>query len=177
MMQREDVVAAVLRAAGGELVGRVRLQKTVYLLDKLGMGSGFSYEYHHYGPYSRDLDSAVADAKAFNRLEEQYKHRMSDGAMYSIFALKKEAPETSDEAYGELGADRAKELLGVLSAANVTVLELAATVYWLFAEEKCADWRREITKRKGRKVQGGRLEKAVDLLKQLGLAPPESAAA
>jgi len=40
----------LLKAADGELVGKVRLQKTVYLLDQIGMGSGFTYEYHHYGP-------------------------------------------------------------------------------------------------------------------------------
>jgi hypothetical protein len=41
MTEREDIVSAVIAAAGGELIGRVRLQKTVYLLDRLGLDSGF----------------------------------------------------------------------------------------------------------------------------------------
>jgi uncharacterized protein YwgA len=60
MIEPEDKVAAVVDAAGGTLVSRVRLQKTVYLLDQLGFSSEFEYEYHHYGPYSRDLDNATA---------------------------------------------------------------------------------------------------------------------
>jgi len=41
------------------------LQKTIYLLDQLGLNSGFEYQYYHYGPYSRELDNAVLDAMAF----------------------------------------------------------------------------------------------------------------
>jgi uncharacterized protein YwgA len=175
-MEREDIVAAVVAAAGGELIGRVRLQKMVYLLDRLGLESGFGYEYHHYGPYSRDLDNATADAKAFDLIEERYEHRQSDGAMYSIFRL---APNASDhnEAYGALGRKRASELARLFARTNVTVLELAATIDWLWREEKCADWRSEVTKRKGVKVRHGRLEHAVDLLSDIGLAPPATAAA
>ena len=57
MKEREDVVAAIVEAAGGQLTGRVRLQKAVYLLDHVGLNSGFEYDYHNYGPYSRDLDN------------------------------------------------------------------------------------------------------------------------
>lgn len=172
-MEREDVVAAVVAAAGGELIGRVRLQKTAYLLDRLGLNSGFEYEYHHYGPYSRDLDNATLDAKAFELVEERFERRRSDGAMYSIFASK---GDPRDEAYGDLGRERAGELVKAFAQTNVTVLELAATVDWLWREEGCADWRSEITVRKGVKVQGGRLERAIVLLDQLGLSPASTAA-
>ena len=174
MLDREEVVAAVIAAAGGQLIGRVRLQKTVYLLDRLGLNSGFDYDYHHYGPYSRDVDNATVDAKAFNLIDEEFEHRRSDGAMYSIFKLKAGAKA---EAFGQLGPDRAAELVKLLANTNVTVLELAATIDWLCHREVEADWRREIKKRKGLKVQGGRLDKAIQLLHELGLSPPEAAAA
>lgn len=173
MREREDVVVAVIAAAGGELIGRVRLQKTAYLLDRLGLNSGFEYDYHHYGPYSRDLDNATADAKAFSMITEDFSHRVSDGAMYSIFRLKSDA---KDEAFGDLERGRAKELATLFAQTNVTVLELAATVDWLWRVEKIADWQTEITRRKGMKVRNGRLEKAVALLAEIGL-PPEPAAA
>ncbi len=169
MKEREDVVAAVLAAAGGELTGRVRLQKAVYLMDRLGLESGLSFHYHHYGPFSRDLDNAIADAKAFGLVEEEFERRQSDGATYSIFRLKKR-PKL--EAFGKLGEAKAGELACLFAATNVTVLELAATVDWLSRVEKYSDWKSEITKRKGVKVQGGRLEKAVELLAQLNLSPP-----
>jgi uncharacterized protein YwgA len=174
MKEREDVVAAVVAAAGGRLTGRVRLQKTIYLLDQLGLGSGFSHEYYHYGPYSSDLENATADAKAFGLIEETFAHRVSDGAMYSIFESKR---DVGPEAFGSLGRDRAKEIASLFARTNVTVLELAATIDWLWRKEACPDWRREITRRKGVKVQGGRLERAVELLTEIGLAPPQVAAA
>lgn len=170
MREREDVAAAVIAAAGGALTGRVRLQKTVYLLDRLGLNSGFSFDYHHYGPFSRDLDNAMADAKAFGLVDEDFDRRQSDGASYSIFRLKREAKA---DAYGDLGADEACRLVRLFAGTNVTVLELAATVDWLARVEGYADWRAEITKRKGVKVQNGRLEKALDLLRALNLAPSE----
>jgi uncharacterized protein len=174
MKEREDIVTAIVAAAGGKLIGRVRLQKTVYLLDRLGLNSDFEYDYHHYGPYSRDLDNATADAKAFNLIEEEFDHRARDGAMYSIFRLKGEAKK---EAFGNLKPGRAEELVNLFTRTNVTVLELAATVDWLWREEGYADWRREITRRKGVKVQSGRLEKAVALLSEIGLSPPAPVAA
>ncbi len=171
MIEREDIVAAVIAAAGGELTGRVRLQKTVYLLDRLGLNSRFGFEYHHYGPFSRDLDNATADAKAFGLVDEKFEHRQSDGAAYSVFKLTPEAP-TKSEAYGSLGETEAGKLVKLFGVTNVTVLELAATVDWLWRFEHVRDWKSEIRKRKGVKVQGGRLEEAIKLLGTLGLNPP-----
>jgi uncharacterized protein len=168
MKEREDIVTSVLAAAGGELIGRVRLQKTVYLLDRLGFDSGLPFDYHHFGPYSRDLDNATADAKAFGLIEEEFDRRQSDGATYSIFRLKGTPKEGS---YGKLGIERTGEFARLLAETNVTVLELAATIDWLCRVEKYSDWRSEITKRKGVKVKGGRLEKALGLLEQLSLSP------
>jgi hypothetical protein len=170
MKDREDVVAAVLAAAGGSLVGRVRLQKAVCLLDRLGLESGMSFDYHHYGPFSRDLDNATADAKAFGLVEEKLELRQSDGAAYSVFHLIR-PPEVG--AYGKLNKARLAELAQLFANTNLTVLELAATVDWLWHAERCPDWQTEIRRRKGVKVQGGRLERAIGLLNTIGLTPPE----
>lgn len=168
-MEREHIVAAILSAAGGEMVGRVRLQKSAYLLEQLGLRSGFSFDYHHYGPFSRDLDNAVADAKAFGLVGERFEHRQSDGATYSVFTLK--GPPESPR-FGKLTAERAQDLVRRFVQTNVTVLELAATIDWLWRVEHYADWHSELTKRKGAKVRNGRLEKAVQLLQELDLGPP-----
>lgn len=174
MIEREDIVAALVAAAPDrQLISRVRFQKTAYLLERLGLGRGLSFEYHHYGPYSRELDNAIGDAQAFGLVREEFGHRKSDGAMFSIFKLE-EGQSPKDEAYGELGRNRASEFVSRFANTNVTVLELAATVDWLWRYEKVANWRAEITKRKGKKVLGGRLDKAVDLLQSLGLDPPST---
>jgi hypothetical protein len=168
MIEREDVVAAVLAAAGGTLTGRVRLQKAVYLLKRLGFESGFDFEYHHYGPYSRELDNAVADAKALGVVGEEFEHRQSDGAQYSVFRLTAELnPEVSEV----FPPDRVGKLMHLFARTNVTVLELAATANWLVEVERSPDWQAEITRRKGIKVQAGRLDRALALLADLQLAP------
>lgn len=175
MIDREHIVVAVVAAAGEQLVSRIRLQKTVYLLDRVGLRSGFSYEYHHFGPYSRDLDNAATEAQAFDLLEETFDRRLSDGARYSVFKAKT-SPQAN--AYGDLSPEKSQELVREFAATNVTVLELAATIDWLWrVEGYTSDWNVEIEKRKGRKVGGGRLGKAIDLLKALKLEPPTPAAA
>ena len=171
MIEHEEHVAAIVAAAGGRLVSRIRLQKIAYLLDRLGMDSGFTYQYYHYGPYSRDLDSAVLDAEAFGYVSETFEHRQSDGARYSVFKLEKE-PES--DVFGRLREADAKQIVRSLAASNVTVLELAATAHWLATEEMVPDWRAEIVRRKGAKTESGRLDKALELLKGLGLPPSSS---
>jgi hypothetical protein len=56
-----------------------------------------------------------------------------------------------------------------MSVANSTVLELSATAYWLRHDESFSDWKKELVKRKGQKTEAGRLEKAEQLLANLGL--------
>ncbi len=164
----EFIVADVVAAAGGRLVSRIRLQKIAYLLHQLGADTGFSFSYHHYGPYSRDLDNAVLDAEAFDTVNEKFEHRQSDGARYSIFEL---STDSTNHSYLFLTDEALRSRVKELAASNVTVLELAATAFWLANEEKVEDWKAEIRKRKGGKTEGGRLERATKLLGQLGLEP------
>ena len=165
----EYYVADVVHAAGGRLVSRVRLQKVAYLLDQLGACSGFDYVYHHYGPYSRELDSAILDAEAFKLVKEEFAHRQSDGARYSVFKLQGEAKN-----FTALEDQRLQDLAKHLAAVNVIVLELAATAHWLDQIEKVQDWKSEICRRKGSKTEGGRLEMATKLLEDIGLPPASS---
>lgn len=163
----EKVVAGIVTAAGGRLVSRIRLQKIAYLLDQLGLQSGFRYSYHHYGPYSRDLDLAVQDAEGLGLMREDFGHRASDGARYSIFLA-----ETAGSPEGGASIEeRLRRRIGQLASVNVTVLELAATAHWLVEGERVEDWRAELVRRKGTKTAGGRLEQAVGLLCELGLPP------
>lgn len=161
----EDCVVNIVMAAGGRLASRVRLQKVAYLLDRLGAKSGFPFVYHHYGPYSRVLDSAVLDAEAFGKIKETFERRHSDGARYSVF----ETTGTHDYAY--LTTEPLRERARELAAENVTVLELAATAHWLLKEERVGDWKTEIIRRKGPKTKNGKLDEAVKLLSRIGLEP------
>ena len=165
-------IPSLLSAAGGEIVGKVRLQKIVYLLDQLGMNSGYSYEYHHYGPYSSELADSVDEDIVFGQVEEISQRRASDGVPYSVFRT----PRTADAAgndgmLGDMPLVKAQSALSVLQRYSATVLELAATIHWLATVERIADWHAELVRRKGAKVEQGRDRQAFELLNELGLAP------
>jgi len=167
MQDREQLVAAIIASAPEQkLVSRVRFQKIAYLLEQLGCNLGFEFSYHHYGPFSHDLERAILDAKAFGLIEEELAHRQSDGASYSIFKLSNSNVDTNAP-----DVQQFKSQIKRFAHFNVTILELAATAHWLASAEKISNWKDEIIKRKGIKTQAGRLEKALDLLKELNLPP------
>ena len=166
----EKLVASIVAATEDHrLVSRIRLQKIAYLLKQLGGPVDFEFSYHHYGPYSRELDNAVVFALAFGLIDEEQKNRMSDGASYSVFSVN---ADQSIDPLDEQFQDQVREL----AKSKVTVLELAATAHWLAKVERVDDWRSEIVKRKGRKTEDGRLDEALELLSQLHLQPAEGMA-
>lgn len=167
MVGEQRFVQALIKAAGGELVGRVRLQKIAYLLQQLDVEEAerLDWSYHHYGPYSRQVDNGLVFAGLFGVVEEERRPRASDGALYSIFHLR------GKEDDGIEPSDQMKQLVQRLKDENSIVLELAATAHWLSEVEKVDDWQDEIRRRKTWKVEDGRLEQALELLKDLGLPP------
>jgi uncharacterized protein YwgA len=165
-------IPSLLKAAGGEIVGKVRLQKIVYLLDQMGMNSGYSYEYHHYGPYSAELADSVDEDVVFDEIEEISQRRASDGVPYSVFRISHGASVAAKgEMLGDIPLAKARDALGVMERYSATVLELAATIHWLADVERISDWRTELRRRKGAKADQGRDRQALELLSELGLAP------
>lgn len=56
------------------------LQKTVFLIERKGVGLGFTYMLHFYGPYCAELDHATVVLNSdgvINFTYEQYGHRIS----------------------------------------------------------------------------------------------------
>jgi len=170
MTDKDQLIAEVIAAAGGRVVGRVRLQKVFYLLDQLGLGSEFRYEYHHYGPYSSELTEAVADATAFHMVAEDVEQRANDGVNYSIYRTGNNYVREDDRRLGHMDRIQAVAALEEMnSQSSTTVLELAATIHWLRHYEMTSDWEDELRRRKGVKADGGRIERAERLLHALGL--------
>jgi uncharacterized protein YwgA len=160
-------IPALIDAAGGEIVGKVRLQKMVYLLDQLGAKSGFSFEYHHYGPYSEELAEAVDDGVIFGYIEEVQRRRVSDGVPYVTYRSLDHREQSSDVFSQPAIGDAIQKI----NRQSMTVLELAATIHWLVFKEKVPNWREELARRKGVKTAGGRTERAIELLEKLKLSP------
>jgi uncharacterized protein YwgA len=142
--------ARIIQYAGGELVGRTRLQKIAYLMQLAGLDKEFSFEYHHYGPYSEDLAQAIEIASALGPVKEE--ERVAEwGGKYSIYKLEKDvAPSDPTK---EQFVQQAKQI-------GAIELELAATAAYLFAQDRSGDPWDETRRLKPSKAEGGRLERA-----------------
>jgi uncharacterized protein len=162
-------IPSLVVAAGGEIVGKIRLQKVFYLLDQMGLNSGFSYQYFHYGPYSEDLAERVEDDVIFGHLNADQRRRLSDGVPYLAYSAK--ASGDGDALGTRIPFDRIQAALVEMQRRSATVLELAATIHWLAVMEGIPDWKTELVRRKGAKTHNNRDQQAVELLRTLGLPP------
>ena len=68
----------------GEIVGRTKLQKTFALLELVGLGAGFNFSYHIYGPYSEELSEAT-DRAVLLQLVKRREKIAKWGGRYSVF--------------------------------------------------------------------------------------------
>lgn len=149
--------AALVRDAGGRIVGRTRLQKVAYLLELCGLGDGFDFEYRHYGPYSEELADAIEMAGAFGLITEE--ERTADwGGKYSIYS--------SREAQSRHATARIQFAKAAAQIKPVE-LELAATAAYLKAVERCAEPWEETRKLKPEKATPNRLDAAKAAYREL----------
>ncbi len=146
----EVAAARIIEDAGGELVGRTRLQKVAYLLQLAGFSHDFNFTYKHYGPFSEDLAWGIDLATALGPVTEQ-RREAAWGGKYSIFTLDR-SPAPTDPV-------RAR-FVQAAKGINAVELELAATAAFLFAEEHQTDPWGETAQRKPEKVHDGSLERA-----------------
>jgi uncharacterized protein len=154
-------VAEIVRDAGGQIVGRTRLQKIAYILEAVGLGAGFQFRYKHYGPYSEQLADAAQTARIFGMINEQETHA-AWGGVYSIYYSMLPPEVRVSEARRRL----VQELVNV----DAVELELAATALFLACERFPDPWN-ETARRKPDKVEGGRLQRAHQLYQHLRSVP------
>src|SRR5690242_7678931 len=68
-----------------EVIGRTRLQKTVRLLQRLGMPTDYEFSLHFYGPYSEDLKADVGLCEQLGFVQERAA-RAQDGSEYFVLS-------------------------------------------------------------------------------------------
>ncbi|PZU21420.1 MAG: hypothetical protein DI589_13835 [Shinella sp.] len=164
LKQPHVAAARIVQDAGGELVGRTRLQKVAFLMQLAGFDKSFSFEYRHYGPYSEDLSQAMDIAVLLGPVSEV--ERVADwGGRYSIYSLVGQVPGVDYDADRATFVQEAKKI-------DAVELELAATAAYLFEVEGIGKvypgnpWE-ETARRKPTKVVGGRLAKAAQAYEDL----------
>ena len=171
-MNAADVVVRVIRLNGGEVNGRTRLQKMVFLLDRCGADLGLNFTYHYYGPYSSDLTDGWLDAKAEDRIHVEEKIG-GYGVPYSVFRLKKSRIRRKD--LGNLEPEEAEAATPKMREVSNTVLELAATMVFLQEEVPRERVIGELKALKPNKATDPLIAKAEGLLKALDLHPRDAA--
>lgn len=149
--------AAIVRDAGGRIVGRTRLQKIGFFLEAAGLGYGFPFQYKHYGPYSEQLALGTQHAAALRLISED-EALSSWGGTYSIFIS-----NVAHDAQVNSGRIR---LAHELASADAIELELAATAL-LLRQDGFADPWSETERRKPEKAADGRLERAKQLYRHV----------
>jgi len=165
LQDRLTPVVQIIRDAGGKIVGRTKLQKTVYLLTLAGFEKRFRFGYRHYGPFSEELAEAAELAAAFGHILER-QEPASWGGTYSVYIASD--GEISVQAQG--GRVR---LTREAAHSDAVLLELAATAAYLAQESKPQPWA-EAARRKPDKAGNGRLEEAKGLYALLRRASGDS---
>ena len=163
MIEKFRWLAAVIAAhPNRRVVGRTRLQKTIKLLQRLGLPTDYGYTIFFYGPYSEGLHADIGLLKHFGLIEEE-ERKGQDGSTYYIISATEESALPRDIGPFQRWIDK-------LQASDATVLELAAT-YDSFRgmgtdhDEAIVRLRRK----KGTKCDGGNEEAALRLLRDLDL--------
>jgi uncharacterized protein len=143
-------IAAVVRDAGGQVVGRTRLQKLTFFLVASGLEQDVPFLYKHYGPYSESVAAAAREAHLLGLMAER-EDLAAWGGTYSIF--------TVDGQPGPDVPNSRLQLARIAAGADAVELELAATALFL-SKEGCAEAWQETERRKPEKSTNGRLDRA-----------------
>jgi len=163
MTDQYRLLAAVIAAhPNHSVVGRTRLQKTIKLLQRLGLPTTYGYLIHFYGPYSEDLQSDVTLLETMGMVTEAPVQTISGGGMYYVI----KATAGADAALVKSLANQ----IQIMAGADLTVLELAAT-YDAFREAGSAhdEAMVRLRRKKGTKLDNGNDKAALELLRELHL--------
>jgi len=161
--ERFRILAEVIAAHPARTAkGRTRLQKTIMLLQSLGLETDYSYMLHFYGPYSEGLQAEVGLLEQLGFISEKAELLEEGRLFYTIEADPSLNCEEISEKYGEH--------IKLMSKAKFEHLELAAT-YQAFIESGFdSDKSLEMVKyKKPRSATEENLKGAMELLEKLEL--------
>lgn len=154
---RIEEVTNIIRDAGGQIVGRTRLQKIAYLLVATGLDDSFRFAYKHYGPFSEELASSAKFGALFGNFNER-QDQTAWGGTYSTYTI---------ENMQDIGQGNPRhDLASIAAAADSIELELAATAVFLAHDGYDNPWD-ETAQRKPEKATAVRLANAKGLLANL----------
>lgn len=165
MVEDFRLLAAVIAAHPDRRVaGRTRLQKTVKLLQSLGMPTRFTYSIYFYGPYSEDLQACIGLLEKIGLAEEGQKFSGDSGNIYYMV----NATNAADPAL----VGKYQPQIQRMADAPTDILELAAT-YQTFREqgETPEAALARLKRKKASKCVGDNIKHALALRQDLAIEP------
>ena len=162
--QREAFVVSLVEAlADVDWIGKTHVQKAIYFAQEAGGADlGFRYVIHHYGPYSRELDSLV------QRLESQRVLNVtaaSDSYGYRVTIGEIPLEETLGASL-QMSVDSIAKHLGGMQTLELERLSTAFYVRNRLPRADREDWVREVKSLKP-KFSEAEIEKALDESKEI----------
>lgn len=144
-----------------QLVGRTRLQKETWLLQRKDMPSGYDFRIHYYGIYSDDVQADINLLERFGYVTEEVEET-KDGRPFSIFTATAAAHLPEIEPF--------QGAIEIMAESSPLTLELAAT-YDAYRHAGLNHGRAiaELRRTKPTKCAPPAEDLAIDLLKRLRL--------
>lgn len=126
-MLRNEYALVLLLNSVSKIVGRKRLQKVVYLLQQTGVPFTEKFSYHHYGPYSSELQAEIDRLVDYQLVSETcnnacYTYEITEEGIKFL--------ETYQKVVGEKFS-LPQEIVMRLMNTNTQVLEMASTYAYL----------------------------------------------
>lgn len=156
-------LAGVIAAhESSRVVGRTRLQKTVKLLQRLGLPTDYLFTIFFYGPYSEGVFRDIQLLTELGLVQEEERSGPEGGSPYFVIQASAEA--------GMPEMERFQPAIARMEASDLVVLELAAT-YDAFREMGSTEEEAlaRLRHKKAAKWTEDRERRARGLLRQLGL--------
>nr|WP_238941960.1 YwgA family protein [Bacillus sp. REN10] len=113
-------------AACGEVIGRKKLQKMIYIAKKISFPFQEKFEFHFYGPYSEELTLRVEELCNMGFIDEV---REKKGGYYQYRYTTTEEGETFLK-HADVDMPRLTEIITEMNGQSARFLELVSTVLY-----------------------------------------------
>lgn len=162
MLDDHAKVLTVLQHAG-EIVGRKKLQKMLFILKKLNFPFREKYAFHFFGPYSEELTLQIEELDNLGFIEEvkekqggyhQYRYQLSESGQQFLENFEFKLPELED-------------LVSFLNEQSSRFLELVATAFYFDHLDELENREKIKTVKAKQRFTEDELDQAFEFMKQL----------
>ena len=70
-IERMERLVMIIKACGGEVLGKKKFQKLIYLAQEKGLYLGYDFGYHYFGVFSSEVESDLHLGETFGLLKQE----------------------------------------------------------------------------------------------------------